>query len=114
MGIKVIVTQNMETYLDVTNGARGEIVDIILDLDKPPVWNEPTIKLKCLPAYILVKLMRTRATKLNGLQGGVIPVEVTSKTFQISVLVGGKYQKCTIHQQQFLLYHYDLKFSHAS
>lgn len=32
---------------------------------------------------------------------GWIPVEVTSKKFQISVLVGGKYQKCTVHRRQF-------------
>ena len=48
-----------------------------------------------------VNLDRTRATKLDGLEEGVIPVEVSSKSFQISILVEGKYQKCTVHQYQF-------------
>ena len=82
-------------------GARGAIVDIILHSDKPPVGDQPIIKLKCLPAYILVKLMRTRAMKLDGLQEGVIPVKATLKTSQISVFVAGKHQKRTVHQQQF-------------
>ena len=103
VGMKVMVTQNVETDLDVTNGARGEIVDIILHSDDPPVGDQPIIKLKCLLVYILVKLMRTRATKLNTLQEGVIPVEATLKTFQISVFVASKHQKHTVHQQQFPL-----------
>jgi len=97
-----MVTQNVETDLDITNGARGKIVDIILHLDKPPVGNEP-VKLKYLPSYILVKLDRTRATQLDRLEEGIIPVEVSSKSFQISILVEGKYQKCIIHQHQFLM-----------
>jgi hypothetical protein len=101
VGMKVMVTQNVETDLDITNSARGKIVDIILHLDKPPVGNEPVIKLKYLPSYSLVKLDRTKTTKLDGLEEGVIPVEVSSKSFQILILVEGKYQKCTVHWCQF-------------
>ena len=32
IGMPVLVTQNINTELDITNGARGTIVDIILDL----------------------------------------------------------------------------------
>ena len=39
--------------------------------------------------------------KLDRLQEGVIPVEATLKTSQISVFVAGKHQKRTVHQQQF-------------
>ncbi|KAJ7028351.1 hypothetical protein C8F04DRAFT_886815, partial [Mycena alexandri] len=61
IGMKVMVTSNLETDLDLTNGARGEIVDIILDPDEPPVGDEPVVRLQKMPAYILVKFTRTRA-----------------------------------------------------
>ena len=56
---------------------------------RTPNRDEPVVVLKYHPSYILVKLSRTRATKLNGLEQGIIPVEVLSKTFQISFLVDG-------------------------
>jgi hypothetical protein len=58
-GMKVLVTDNVETDLDVTNGAWGEIFDIILHPDKPPPSDKPTVYLKYVPSYILVKLNRT-------------------------------------------------------
>ncbi|KAJ7833759.1 hypothetical protein B0H14DRAFT_3710216 [Mycena olivaceomarginata] len=36
IGMKVLVTRNIETDLDLANGARGEIVDVVLDPDEPP------------------------------------------------------------------------------
>ena len=92
-----MVTKNIETDLDITNGARGEIVDIILDPDEPPIGNDPIVTLKRLPAYILVKMARTRATQLEGLDEGVIPVQVATCNFQIKVRqVGGKYVKRSV------------------
>ena len=92
IGMKVMVTENIETDLDIMNRARGEIVDIILDPDKPPISNDPIVTLKCLPAYILVKMACTRAMQLEGLDEGVIPVQVATRNFQIKVRqVGGKY-----------------------
>jgi hypothetical protein len=35
--MRVMVTKNVETDLDITNGARGEIVVIVLHEDKPPI-----------------------------------------------------------------------------
>ena len=62
-GMKVLVTDNIETDLDVTNGARGEIVDIILHPDEPPISDsDPVVYLQYVPTYILVKLSRTRAS----------------------------------------------------
>ena len=102
IGMKVMVTENVETGLDITNGARGEIVDIILDPNKPPIGNDPIVTLKCLPAYILVKMARTRATQLEGLDENVIPVQVATHNFQIKVRqVGGKYIKRSVRQHQF-------------
>ena len=73
-GMRILVTTNVETDLEVTNGARAEIVDIILHPDKPPVSNEPIVRLKYLPAYTLVRLIRTQASPLEGLEEAVIPI----------------------------------------
>ena len=101
-GMKVMVTNNVETDLDITNGARGEIVDIILHPDEPPLGDEPVMHLKYPPAYILVKLTRTRATRLEGLEETVIPVEVASATMQITVKIRkGKTLKRTVQRRQY-------------
>jgi len=84
-GMKVMVTTNVETDLDVTNGTCGEIVDIILHPDEPPVGDGPVVKLKYLPAYIPVKLTRTQATQLDGLEGSVIPVELMTSTVKLQM-----------------------------
>ncbi|KAI1785898.1 hypothetical protein LXA43DRAFT_855930, partial [Ganoderma leucocontextum] len=60
-GMTVMVTRNLNTDLDVANGARGEIVDIILHPLEPALPDEPVVKLKFMPTYILVKLDRTKA-----------------------------------------------------
>lgn len=84
LGMKVMVTQNVETDLDITNGARGTIVDVVLHADEPPLQqSDGVIHLKFLPAYILVKLTRTRTSHLPGLEPGVIPVEALTKTYSI-------------------------------
>ncbi|KAF9000149.1 hypothetical protein BDQ17DRAFT_1193545, partial [Cyathus striatus] len=67
IGMKVMVIQNVETNLDITNGARGEAVNIILDTDKRMVT-----ELQHPPVYILVKLSQTWASKLQGLEESVI------------------------------------------
>ena len=84
-GMKVMVTTNVETDLDVANGARGEIVDIILDPAEEVSGDEPIVRLKRLPICILVKLHRTRATTLKGLDETVIPIEPASIKMQIRV-----------------------------
>ncbi len=85
VGMKVMVTVNVMTDLDVANGARGEIVDIILDEDEPPLPDTPVVTLKKPPAYVLVRLDRTRATALEGLPECVIPIEPMTKTYEIVV-----------------------------
>ena len=95
-GMKVLVTDNVEMDLDVTNGTHGEIVDIILHPEELPIGNEPIIWLKYLPTYILVKLACTQASRLEGLDEAVIPAEVASTTMQIKVQVDGKWIKCTV------------------
>ncbi|KAF9786963.1 hypothetical protein BJ322DRAFT_1052944 [Thelephora terrestris] len=57
--MKVMVTNNLQTDLDITNGARGVITDIILNPDEPPLDEGSVVTLKHLPECVLVKLSRT-------------------------------------------------------
>ncbi|KAJ8584894.1 hypothetical protein M405DRAFT_746216, partial [Rhizopogon salebrosus TDB-379] len=62
IGMEVMVTRNIETDLDITNGARGTVVDIFLHPDEPSHDEEEwTTRLNYPPPFILVKLNRTRA-----------------------------------------------------
>ena len=60
-------------------------MDIVLHPDEPPLQEEVVTTLTYLPAYILIKLTRTRATMLEGLEHAVIPVEPMSVKSQIKV-----------------------------
>ncbi|THG93633.1 hypothetical protein EW026_g7654 [Hermanssonia centrifuga] len=102
IGMRVLVTENLETDLDLTNGARGEIVDIVLHEQEPAVGTEGVFQLKYLPAYVLVKMDRTRASRLKGLEASVVPVEPASSTMQIKLTTrGGKTIRRTVHRRQF-------------
>ena len=104
LGMKVMVTDNIETDLDITNGARGEIVDIVLHPDEPPInKGEAIIRLKYLPSYLLVKLTRTRATRLEGLDDCIIPIEPVFTTYHIKVSVGRRIVQRTVKRKQFPL-----------
>ncbi|KIJ08282.1 hypothetical protein PAXINDRAFT_18577 [Paxillus involutus ATCC 200175] len=60
IGMKVMVTQNVKTDLDIANGAWGTIVDILLSPDEPTILEiKPITKLQHLPICILVKLTHT-------------------------------------------------------
>ena len=82
--MKVMVTQNVQTDLDITNGACGTVIDIMLSPDEPPTTaTQNVIKPKGLPVCILVKLDHTQVSQLKDLDEGVIPVEPVCKTIQI-------------------------------
>ncbi|KAG9093514.1 hypothetical protein FS749_014258 [Ceratobasidium sp. UAMH 11750] len=87
VGMKVMVTLNVETDLDIANGTRGEIVDIVLNPDEPPFDATSTVvTLQHLPLYILVKLARhTHAINLPHLEAGVVPIVPASKNFKITM-----------------------------
>jgi len=86
LGMKVMVTTNVETDLDITNGARGTIVDIILHPDEEYSKDKQEVVLKHVPLYLLVKLDCTCATPLKGLEEAVIPVEPATKSMQIRIV----------------------------
>jgi len=85
IGMKVMVTSNIATDLDITNGARGTIVDVILNSEEPPVGDSSIVTLKHLPQCVLVKLNRTRAARLDGLDDGVIPLFPAKSSMQITL-----------------------------
>jgi hypothetical protein len=88
IGLKIMVTLNVKTDIDVTNGARGVIVGIKLDPGEHVFdTTEPIVKLTRLPTYILVKLDRTRANTLPGLSEGVIPIVPASKGYYIPMSI---------------------------
>jgi hypothetical protein len=89
VGMKVMITRNVDTDLDIANGSRGTIVGIVLDPDEP-IFDAtiPAVTLKRLPLYILVKMSRqTRVATLPGLDPDVIPVVPASKNFYITMKV---------------------------
>ncbi|GJF00157.1 ATP-dependent exoDNAse [Phanerochaete sordida] len=100
-GMKVLVTNNIETDLDLANGSRGEIVDIILHPDEPEWGTASTVHLKHMPRCILVRMDRTRASQLAGLPPGVIPVQPMESTMQIRLKRNGKTVQRTVRRRQF-------------
>lgn len=102
-GMKVLVTGNLQTDLDVTNGARGELVDVVLDPREPPLGDSEIVTLQYLPAYILVKMKKTRASRL---EDHVIPLEAVDVTMQITMKSqAGEHKtvKRTVHRRQFAI-----------
>ncbi|KAG1787287.1 uncharacterized protein HD556DRAFT_1247072 [Suillus plorans] len=83
-----MVTFNIETDLDVANGARGEVVEIVLDEHKLNFsLRNAVVELHYPPAYILIKLNRTKAEVLENLDSGVLPLVPMQRTFRI--MIGG-------------------------
>ncbi|KAI5892663.1 uncharacterized protein SCHCODRAFT_01067198, partial [Schizophyllum commune H4-8] len=60
VGAQVMVTENIDTDLDIANGARGQIVGIVFNPAEPQHTDDSVVHLRYLPAYVLVKLERTR------------------------------------------------------
>ena len=96
IGMKVMVTNNLQTDLDVMNGARGVVVDIILNPEEPPFEDGSLVELKHPLECVLVKLSRMRAAALLGSGEGVIPIQQISTRTQICV--GGKSRTVTCTQ----------------
>ena len=100
IGQKVMVTYNIQTELDIANGARGTIVDVVFEpgtaktVPQCEERNAPIIE--GVIAYVLVKMDRTSAVTLSGLQPGVVPIVPLTRKFTIEV----KKNKRTITRRQ--------------
>ncbi|KLO06659.1 hypothetical protein SCHPADRAFT_910151 [Schizopora paradoxa] len=94
--MRVMVTFNVQTKLDIANGSRGTITDIILDENENCSETEGEVRLKYMPACVLVKLDRTKVGKLPGLEEGVVPITPIEKPF--SCMVGEESRGFTRYQ----------------
>lgn len=101
IGMKVMVTTNVETDLDIANGARGTVVGVVLHQGETGVASGDTVTLQHMPAYILVRLDRTRAGRLSGLDEHVIPIEPVTRAFEIRVKTGAKTTTRKVIRRQF-------------
>ncbi|CCO34495.1 ATP-dependent helicase RRM3 [Rhizoctonia solani AG-1 IB] len=84
IGMKVMVTYNIETELDVANGARGTVVRIIAN-DEPTSDSSHIRQLSRPPLCVLVKLWRTRIRKLGNLDEGVVPIVPIRTQFKLKL-----------------------------
>lgn len=102
VGMPVLLTQNLETDLDITNGANGCIVEIVLHPDDHDQGNDQFVHLRRLPLYVLVEMRHTRAGTLTGLKPRVIPIQPASQTARIRVSATGNTEICrTVVRKQF-------------
>jgi len=85
IGMKVMVTTNIETELDITNGVRGIIVDVILHPDEEYAKECEEVVTAKLPQYLLVKLDQTWTMPLESLRESVIPMEPMTQALQIQI-----------------------------
>ena len=102
--MKVMVTTNIETDLDITNRAQGTIKDIILHPEETNQREAEQIITTRLPLYLLVKLDWTCTTQRDGLDPCVIPVEPITQSMQIHAPeINSKTSQHTVKQCQFPL-----------
>ncbi|KAG8764056.1 hypothetical protein FRC12_008301 [Ceratobasidium sp. 428] len=107
IGMKVMVTLNVSTEIDVTNRARGVIVGIKLNQQELQFGlDKPQVKLAHIPTYVLMKFDRTQAKPLPSLEPKVILIVPITRYYSINVPVkqpGGKVQLIKRNIKQFQL-----------
>lgn len=97
IGMKTMILVNISTDVDLANGSRGIISDIILDpREVLPNDASTTIYLMYPPAVVLFRPFSNKNVKIPGLEHGTIPVFPTHTTFSIQAE-----KKTTIHRWQF-------------
>lgn len=104
VGMKIMMTFNVQTEIELANGARGEVVDMVLHADEPEVSPDSReVRLTYPPAYVLVRfgIDHSKETGLDtlhlpGLEQGVVPI--TPHTFSQTMTVDG--QRRTVKRQQ--------------
>ena len=91
IGMKAMVTWNISTDADLTNGARGEVVDIVLNQWEDPSMVEGTnVLLKYPPVMILIKPVNKSKINFPGLSEGLILISPTESTFSIKLPLAAK------------------------
>jgi hypothetical protein len=82
--MKALVTNDIATNLDITNGARGEITDIILHPDEPRLHSGSIVHLQHLPIYVWVKLTGTCTSPLDDLEENVVHQQIPESLSRLS------------------------------
>ena len=99
IGMKAMILQNIATDVNLANGSRGIITDIILDpKENVPTRRDSPIRLSYPPIALLFSPYYQRDVKLAGLPQGTVPLYPSEKTFRL----GGK-EGVTIKRIQFAL-----------
>ena len=105
---QVIKEKNFLESHPTKKGSRNRITkdlpyQVEIAIGKPPIAQGAVVKLRYLPAYILIKLSWTKASKLTGLDDCVIPVEPPSTTYQMTMTTkGGKKDHALFEDANFL------------
>ena len=91
VGMKVMVTFNVAVELDVANGSRGEVVDIVLDpREDLTIPSSGVVEPRYPPTYVLIRLLHTKVQGLQGLPDNVLPLVPISRSFIVNDPVLGK------------------------
>ena len=79
--MKVMVTKNIEIDLDLTNGAQGEIVDIILHPDEPPIGNAPVVH----ASIHISQTFKIKGSCITRSEANVVPIEPVTTSYRIKI-----------------------------
>jgi ATP-dependent exoDNAse (exonuclease V) alpha subunit len=97
-GMSVMVMVNVETEIDIANGSRGVIEEIITHPEEGDTQHgDIEHRLQRPPVCVLVRLAKTRAPQLTGLAKGVVPIVPRRGNFPLPVPGGSK---VTIQKEQ--------------
>jgi hypothetical protein len=88
--MRVMVTANLQTDLDVVNGVRGKIVDIVLEEDEQIQAGESVVTLRLEMAASTYVLDHTKVRTLTGLPAGMIPIAPMLRTYMLTDVAGIK------------------------
>lgn len=99
VGMKAMVLENISTDVDLANGSRGVIIDIILDPRENVLTDTSDIViLQHPPAAVLFAPCCNCGTQLTDLPKGTVPIFPSKKKFKL----GGK-SGCTVERMQIAL-----------
>jgi len=103
-GMKIMVTLNLATEADLTNGSRGTVEDIVLDprerVSSEEIGKDGTVWLQYPPAMILFRPAHYEFEPFPGLEPELIPIFLSKVTFNMHYCNNPRIQ---VHQRQFPL-----------
>ena len=88
LGMKVMVTLNVSTNLNMTNGARSHIVGSTRRERGETSERTHSVRLQYPPLYVLMSMNRTKVSTLDKLEPSIFPVEPLTRTFVVTTANG--------------------------